>query len=133
VSKDVLLGWFEDCKILHMNRDLRKLDLPSLEFRRHFGDMVQIYKHLNFYDKDTIVGKFVHRVRPHRKHNHELMPNFAGDDFRGAQTKSFYYRYIPAWNLLPKDVVNAKSIKVFKERLTNAWVKHPLRFNSRSL
>ena len=110
---------------------LRKLDLPSLEFRRHFGDMVQIYKHLNFYDKNTIVEKFVRRVRPHRKHVHELMPNFAGDGFRGVQTKSFYYRCIPAWNRLPKDVVNAESIKVFKKELTNAWVQHPLRFNSR--
>ena len=112
---------------------LRKLELPSLEFRRHFGDMVQIYKHLNFYDKDTIVGKFVRRVRPYRRHDYELMPNFASDGFRGAQTKSFYYRCIPAWNRLPRDVVNAKSIKAFKERLTEAWIKHPLRYESRPL
>ena len=110
---------------------LRKLNLPTLEFRRHFGDMVQIYKHLHLYDKDAIVEKFIRRVRPHRRHDYELAPNFAGDGFRGVQTKSFYYRCIPAWNRLPKDVVNAKSIKAFKEQLTDAWMKHPLRYNSR--
>ena len=76
-----------------------------------------------------IVEKFFRRVRPHRRHDYELAPNFAGDGFRGVQTKSFYYRCIPAWNQLPKDVVNAKSIKAFKEQLTYAWMKHPLRYN----
>ena len=110
---------------------LRKLDLPSLEFRRHFGDMVQIYKHLHFYDKNTTVQKFVRRTRPHRKHDYELIPNFSDDGLRGVQTKSFYYRCIPAWNQLPKDVVNAKSIKAFKKELTQAWINHPLRYDPR--
>ena len=112
---------------------LRKLGLPSLEFRRHFGDMVQIYKHLHFYDKNTIVNKFVRRTRPHRKHDYELIPNFSDDGLRGVQTKLFYYRCIPVWNQLSKDVVNAKSIKAFKKELTQAWINHPLRYESRSL
>ena len=110
---------------------LQKLDLSTLEFRRHFGEMVQIYKHLHFYDKDSIIGKLTRRIRPQRRHDYELTTNFASDGFRGVQTKSFYYRCIPAWNRLPKDVVNAKSIKAFKKQLTDAWMKHPLRFNSR--
>ncbi|XP_066916973.1 uncharacterized protein [Clytia hemisphaerica] len=112
---------------------LRKLDLPSLKFRRHFGDMVQIYKHLHFCDKDTTVGKFIRRVCPSRIHDYELIPNFADDRFRGVQTKLFYYRCVTAWNQLPKETVNATSIKMFKEELTKAWMEHPLRYESRSL
>ena len=112
---------------------LRKLDLPSLEFRRHFGDMVQVYKHMHHYDKHTTPDKFTIRTRPNRRHKFELIPNFGNDGFRGAQTNSFFYRSIPNWNKLPKNVVEAKTIKVFKERLNEAWKTHPKRFDTRHL
>ena len=96
---------------------LQRLELPTLEFRRKFCDMVQLYKHLHFYDKATIPNKFVHRARPNRHHKDELLPNFANDGFRGPQTKSFYYRSIPAWNSLPSKVIDSESTKVFKENL----------------
>ena len=95
--------------------------------------MVQIYKHLHLYDKDTTAGKLIRKVRPVRNHDHELIPNFADDGIRGVQTKSFYYRCVPVWNKLPKAVVNATTIKAFKEELTKAWMNHPLRYESRSL
>ena len=110
---------------------LRRLDLPSLEFRRHFGDMVQIYKHLHNYDQATIPKKIVRRTRPSRKHEFELLPNFANDGHRGPQSKSFYYRCITAWNNLPRDVVTAQTISSFKNRLNNAWKNHPLRYELR--
>ena len=112
---------------------LRRLDLPTLEFRRNFCDMVQVYKHIHIYDKDTIPNKFKTRSRPQRRHKFELLPNFGNDGFRGAQTKFFYYRTIPRWNALPKDVVEAKTIKCFKEKLNKAWHNHPKRFDTRNL
>lgn len=115
-------------KTLPYEERLRRMDLPTLEFRRKFCDMVQVYKHLNFYDKETTPQKFIKRIRPNRYHNEELQPIFAEDGFRGPQTKSFYYRTIPAWNKLPSDVVTAKSIKEFKIKLKVAWEKHPLKF-----
>ena len=112
---------------------LRKLALPTLEFRRKFCDMVQVYKHLHFYDKATIADKFIHRRRPNRKHKDELLPNFANDGFRGPQTKSFYYRCVPTWDKLPMDVVAAESIKVFKQKLNEAWKTHPKKYDTRNL
>ena len=103
-------------------------NFPTLEYRRKFCDMVQVYKHLNFYDKETTTQKFVKRKRPNRHHNEELLPIFANDGFRGPQTKSFYYRTIPTWNKLCSDVVTAKSIKEFKVELKAAWEEHPLKF-----
>lgn len=112
---------------------LRSLQLPTLEFRRTFCDMVQVYKHLHFYDKATIPKKTTHRPRPNRQHKDELQPNFASDGFRGPQTKSFYYRTIPTWNKLPSEVVAAVSIKGFKEKLKEAWKSHPKKFVTRNL
>ena len=98
-----------------------------------FGDMVQVYKHLHFYDKTTIPKKLTPRPRPNRQHKDELLPNFANDGFRGPQTKSFYYRSIPIWNKLPKEVIAANSIKDFKEKLKKAWENHPKKYDSRNM
>ena len=113
-------------RLVHRYRELtyeqrlQRLELPSLEFRRHFGDMVQIYKNLHLYDRETVADKLNQGARPSRRQNFELLPNFASDGSRGVQTKSFYYRCISAWNDLPRDVVAAQSIKAFKERLNEA-------------
>ena len=107
---------------------LRKLQLPTLEYRRAFGDIVEVYKHLKFYDKSAIPDKLQLRTRPNRKHNLQLMPNFASDGMRGVQRKSFYYRCIYPWNELPTTVVNSPSIAVFKKRLDEAWKNHPPRY-----
>ena len=116
------------CRNLPYGDRLKILEIPSLEFRRHFCDMVQVYKHLNVYDRSTVPSKFIKRTRPSRRHAFELQPNFASDGVRGVQTKSFYYRSIPTWNTLPREVVDSPSVKVFKERLTIAWKNHPLRY-----
>ena len=107
---------------------LKKLDLPSLEFRRLMSDMVEVYKHIHVYDPLTIPNKLIRKTRPSRKHNYELQPNFAADGHRGPQTKSLYYRCITIWNSLPREVVNANSVKAFKDSLKKAWANHPLRY-----
>lgn len=114
-------------KNLPYEERLKHLDIPSLEFRRMFCDMVQVYKHIHVYGHSTVPGKFVKRTRPSRKHDFEFQLNFATDGKRGVQTKSFYYRSLSTWNKLPRKVVDAPSVKIFKERLNLAWKNHPLR------
>ena len=104
------------------------LNLPSLEYRRIVNDMIEIYKHLHIYDTATIRNKLVMRTRPNRKHDFQVIPNFAKDGVRGVQSKSFFYRCINIWNDLPREVVSAPSIQSFKRRLDQAWGNHPLRF-----
>ena len=121
-------------KLVHNYKDLtyeqrlRNLHLPSLEFRRQFCDMVQLYKHLHIYDQSTIPNKFIPRARPNRRHNFELRRNFGNDGIRGVQTNFFYYRCISVWNQLPKKVVDSPTIKIFKKTLNEAWSNHPKRF-----
>ena len=50
-----------------------------------------------------------------------LVRNFPNDAHRGVQTNSFYYRSIKAWNDLPREGVEAKSIKTFKDWLEANW------------
>ena len=83
--------------------------------------MVEVYKHLNVYEKSCVSQKFVLRDRPQRRHNQELQRNFANDGIRGYQTNSLYYRSIESWNGLGANVVNAPSVSNFKEELAKEW------------
>ncbi|XP_066916943.1 uncharacterized protein B0403.1-like [Clytia hemisphaerica] len=53
----------QKCRDMSYEERLRELDLPTLEFRRHFCDMVQLYKHINYYEKDTIPNKSKKQTR----------------------------------------------------------------------
>ena len=62
------------------------------------------------------------RTKPNRKHDYQIIRDFAKDGVRGAQSKSFFYRCINIWNDLPREVVSApSSIQYFKRRLDKAW------------
>ena len=47
---------------------LKKLDLPSLKYRRRRGDMIEMFKHFNKYDKNALSTSFQPRQRILRKH-----------------------------------------------------------------
>ena len=92
---------------------LKNLNLPSLEYRRHRGDMIQIYKIAhNHYDKlslqDLITFKNDDRLRGH---------NFT--IIKKQTNKTSYANYFPnrvvnSWNKLPNYIVNGNSINIFK-------------------
>ena len=60
---------------------LQRLNIPTMKFRRAMGDLVEVYKHLNFYDKLAVAHQFVPRTRPSRRHGQELKRHFAEDGF----------------------------------------------------
>ena len=73
---------------------LRKLNISTMKFRRATGDLLEVYKHSNFYEKSAITNRFVSRTRPSRRHSQELQRHFAEDGFKGVQSNSFYFRSI---------------------------------------
>ena len=111
----------EACKHQPYSNRLQQIGIPTLEYRRSVGDMVEVFKHLHFYSSTTVPNKFVARTRPSRNHEFELKRLFAKDGLRGVQTNFFYYRSIKHWNALPREVVNSPSIAVFKKRIDIAW------------
>ena len=110
-------GFYE----LTYNERLKKLNLPTLKYRREKNDMVQIYKHFYAYDQSNIPSTFERKARPSRKHDFQLVVRTPKDGKRGPQTNSFYFRAIKNWNELPKSVTHASKLEKFKEELDNAW------------
>ena len=100
---------------------LRFLKLPSLEFRRLRGDMIETFKILHgFYDDDTTNSFFSLSSSVTRGHSLKLTKYSVNTNkFRHFFTN----RIINNWNSLPQSVVASKSINCFKNGLDKHW-KH---------
>ena len=108
---------------------LKQINLPTLVHRRRRGDMIEVYKHFNSYDKNTLSPTFNPRDRPSRQHRFQIHHPKSKDGVRGAQTNSFYHRVAPIWNNLPKNIVEAQTIENFKKSLDEHWDNDPIKFN----
>ena len=113
-----LIDGFKD---LEYSDRLRKLKLPTMAHRRHRGDMIEVWKHFNVYDKATLSPSFKPKQRVSRKHKCQLFHNRSQDGVRGIQQNSFYHRVTDAWNNLPADVVNNTTMNDFKNDIDEFW------------
>ena len=116
-------------KQLSYSERLRKLNLPTLLYRRYRGDMIELWKHFHSYDNITLPLKFQRNSRISRKHGFQLIWNKPKDGIRGIQTNSFYFRTVKTWNNLPRVVVDANNLNIFKTQLDKAWTNNPIKFN----
>ena len=94
---------------------LRKLNLPSLVYRRLRGDMIELYKIMSgVYDTSvsTFLTEQVNSIT--RGHSKKLFLQFARLNVR---KNWFGKRNVIIWNNLPELVVNSPSVKVFEKRL----------------
>ena len=96
---------------------LRAMDLPTMEKRRERGDLIQIFKLLNGMDivdnKDLLMrGEIVGRST--RGHSMKLRK---GRCLQDVKKHSFPQRCVEMWNELSEEVISAKSVHSFKERL----------------
>ena len=109
---------------------LEKLGLPTLLYRRNRGDMIEVYKHLNIYDPETIPDQhFKLQNRGSRAHDKKLVWKKPKDGTRGLQSNSFYFRTLQNWNDLPRSAAHAKTINEFKNELDDAWREKQFKFN----
>ena len=102
-------------KKLEYEERLRALKLPSLEFRRIRGDMIEVYKILyKMYDPITTNSLLTIDTNTTRGHNLKLKKV----SFRTEKYKHFFTnRVVNLWNSLPEEVVYASSLNVFKNKL----------------
>ena len=121
-------------KNLEYEERLRRCDLTTLRFRRMRGDMIEMWKHFNVYDRDILSPSFTPNERPVRNGNHkfQLYQRRSGDGERGVQTNSYYFRTTEIWNGLPTFVVESKTIDSFKNNLDRAWADHPMKYQHQS-
>ena len=108
---------------------LKKLNLPTLAFRRLRGDMIETYKHFHKYDPNILPPSYKPRNRPSRSHKYQIQPIRPRDGERGLHRNSFYCRIADIWNRLPAAVVDAPTIDTFKNRLDTHWKDLPLKFD----
>ena len=105
---------------------LKKLKLPSLEYRRERGDMIDVFKFVeNIYDTDRPKLKLAasNRTRGHKK---KLEKQRSKLDVRSSY---FSNRVINLWNDLPDAVVNSRSVDAFKNQLDNHWKNKTNKFD----
>lgn len=104
---------------------LRKLNLPTLHFRRKRGDMIDVYKIVNEIQDPVNTIKLPRAEDNRRGHQHKLFKRRATTDIRKY---SFPLRIVTTWNSLPDSVVMAKSVNQFKGALDRHWRNDPCKF-----
>lgn len=106
---------------------LKYLKLPTLVYRRHRGDMIEVYKILKgTYDKE--VNLVLQRNESHITRGHSLKLSCIGSRY-DVRKYSFSVRIVSTWNSLAEDVVSAGSINIFKNNLDKFWAGQEVLFN----
>jgi ribonuclease P/MRP protein subunit RPP40 len=106
---------------------LKKLNLPTLSYRRARGDMIEVYKLLNgkyYFDEKVLLKLSQESVT--RGNNKKLYKTRPRLDIRKY---SFSHRVVDIWNSLPNSVITARSVKSFEARLDKYWKNQEIVYN----
>jgi hypothetical protein len=111
---------------LSYSERLQKLGLPTLTYRRHRGDMIELYKILTG-KYDPSVSNFIHiNHNDRRGHNLKIYKQHTRLDVR---KHSFPHRCTNLWNNLPANVVTSETVKMFESRLDRLWQHEDFKYN----
>ncbi|KAI8481821.1 hypothetical protein Bbelb_404260 [Branchiostoma belcheri] len=100
---------------------LQRLKLPTLEYRRQRGDMIQVFKIMKGLERVPVSCFFEPADQTAtRGHNLKLKVPLARSRVRA---QGFSVRTIKNWNSLPQEVVAAETVNQFKSRLDSHWEK----------
>ena len=113
-------------KDLSYEERLRKLELPTLAYRRLRGSMIEVFKIINIYDKE-ITSPFNIRETTTRGHSLKIFAKTAKKYH--PLHHSFHQRIVKPWNSLPEAVVNSPNLNTFKNRLDKHWSSLDLKYN----
>jgi hypothetical protein len=106
-----------ELKHLEYEQRLEALSLPSLSYRRRRGDLIETFKfRKDFYNvnKESLLPRKEYDKT--RQHSQKLDKQSFYLDIR---KKFFSNRVHDAWNALPSEIIESKTIETFKGRLDN--------------
>ena len=113
-------------KQLSYEERLRRIDLPTLRYRRLRGDMIETYKMLTgLYDPDTQPLLELDNNQRTRGHPYKLLKPRCRTSHR---LNTFTHRIVNPWNSLPDSVVDATSIAAFERRLDKHWANLDMKY-----
>ena len=102
-------------KDLEYEERLERLCLPSLEFRRIRGDMIEAYKITHKIYDYRVTGDLLKINNTSTRHHNYKLEKIRVNN---SQYQNFFSnRIINVWNNLPYDIVNANTTNCFKNRL----------------
>ena len=105
---------------------LCQLELPTLAFRRHRGDIVELFKLYNSYESEP--GRILSLAKDNitRGHKYKLYKEFSKTRRRAS---TFSRRIVAPWNKLPEEIVLSTNINTFKNKLDHYWRRHELKYS----
>ena len=106
---------------LEYEERLRKAKLPSMQYRRARGDMIEVYKLLRGHYTTNSGLLELHGNTLTRGHQYKLKKNYTRTSLRKHFFKN---RVVDLWNSLPSNTVEAPSINSFKNRLDRTWTQY---------
>ena len=109
---------------------LKKMNLPTLQYRRYRGDMIEVYKMTHgISDVQNIL-----KLRADNQINRESTAHpfsIVKEKFKKDIRKFFFKeRVTDQWNNLPLNVVTAPTLNTFKNRLDKIWKKDAVMFDN---
>ena len=109
-----------EVKKLPYEERLSRINLPSLEYRRFRGDLIETYKIAhNLYDKDSVNTLLKFRTNSRlRGHNFTIIKETCK---KYSYQHFFTNRVCNSWNNLSKEIVNAKTINSFKNQIDRKY------------
>jgi ribonucleases P/MRP protein subunit RPP40 len=94
---------------------LKKLKLPTLEYRRARGDMIEVFKILHgFHDNTNNITLTLHVGVATRGNKYKL---YQGSVKYDLEKHFFTNTVVSLWHSLPDEVADSNTINCFKDRL----------------
>ena len=107
---------------------LRKLQLPTLAYRRLRGDMIETFKIVTGRYDPAVTAGLLHRT-PHTRTRGHPFKLETQTSRKTPRLHSFSRRVVRTWNSLSTSTVTATSVISFEQRLDSAWREHPLKWD----
>ena len=114
-------------KNLSYEERLKRLNLPTLRYRRRRGDLIETFKVVHkIYDPECS-PVLVRSTRISRGHSFKLFKR----PVQRLDIRKYFFtnRVIDMWNNLPEEVVSANTLNSFKNRLDRFWKNEEIKFN----
>ena len=120
-----------ELKGLQYTDRLKRLNLPTLAYRRSRGDMIETFKILRgFYDPACTTNIFTRREEDiTRGNSYKLYKSRIRLNIKKNSSSS---RVIDSWNSLPECVIQATTIQDFEKRLDSHWNNQDRKFDYRT-